>query len=221
MDMPSDLEGYFARVSRGEYSDLDELELNLLGRVEAELFTEDFEFHPVVMQLDGLVLDDPGTSNHHVLIGRAPLEGQVLFLTHDGGSRVVFASLAEFLAAADKARAEGTVLPETHPLISPLVLDQACLSELIETLLEEDETDAVLALIPSMDLCDVKLLGKLVAHEDFLLGELVALEIAKRPVEVLEGVAIQCAAHRHPQVSRAGARALAAIRALGGRQKTA
>lgn len=221
MDLPSDLEGYFARVSQGAYSDVDELELNLLGRVEAELFTEDFEFHPVVMHLDGLVLDDPGTSNHHVLLGRAPLEGQVLFLTHDGGSRVVFASLAEFLAAADKVLADRTVFPETHPLLSPQAGDQACLSELIETLLEEDETDAVLALIPSMDLCDLKLLAKLVVHEDFLLGELVALEITKRPVAALEGVAIQCAAHRHPQVSRAGARALAAIRAVAARQKSA
>jgi hypothetical protein len=221
MGTQSDLEGYFAHLASGAYSDIDELELNLLNRVEAELFTEDFEFHPIVMHLDALVLDDPGTSNHHVLLDRAPFEGQVLFLTHDGGTRVVFASITEFLAAADRAIAEKIVLPETHPAASPRVADQVCLSELIQTLLDEDETDVVLALIPSMDLSDLALLGKLATHEDYFLGELVALEIAKRPAAALENVAHQCAAQRPPQVAQAGHRALRAIRALTAPQKTA
>lgn len=221
MDTSSNLEDYFARLADSAYADLDDFELNLLGQVEAELFTENFEFHPLVMQLDGLVLDDPGTSNHHVLLGRAPFEGQVLFLAHDGGCRVVFASLDEFLKAADRAVREKIVLPETHPVLSPVVGDQACLGELIDTLLEEEEIDVVLALIPSLDLQNLTLLARLAAHEDFLIAEMLAIEIAKRPHTCLADVAAQCAAHPHKQAAQAGTRALAAIRAAVARQKSA
>lgn len=214
MDMAHEVDRYFAHIAGGAYADADDLQLNLLGRTEAELFSEDFEFHPIVMGLDGLVLDDPGTSNHHVLLGRSPLEGQVLYLMHDGESRVVFASLEEFLAAADRALAGNVVLPEIHPVISPRPADQACLTELVDTLLAGDEIDVVLALIPSLDLADTAVLGQLVAHEDFLLGEMVALEIIKRPDPALLEVARLCASHAHPQVARAGERALRAIRTL-------
>jgi len=214
MDMAHEVDRYFAHIASGTYADVDDLQLNLLGRTEAELFSEDFEFHPVVMVLDALVLDDPGTSNHHVLLGRSPLEGQVLYLMHDGESRVVFASLEEFLAAADRALAENLVLPEIHPVISPRPADQECLRELVDTLLAGDEIEVVLALIPSLELDDATQLRQLVAHEDFLLGEMVALEIIKRPDALLQELAGLCAAHPHPQVARAGERALRAIRTL-------
>ena len=213
MMLESDIEAYFAKVSTGAYSGLDELELNLLERTAAQSLTEDFSFHPLVRLLDGLLLDDPDTSNHHVLLRRHPFEGHVLYLAHDGDSRIVFPSLARLLDAADEAKKEELFLPELHPEVSPHAMDQAAVSQLVRSLVEgeEEEINAALALIPSMDLSDTDLLAMLAAHEDFYVGEAVGEAIAKRPSGALRPVALLCSKHPHPQAARAGVKALRAI----------
>ncbi len=156
------------------------------------------------------MLDDPNTSNHHILLRRPPVNGQILYLAHDDNSRIVFSSLAEFLACAERAKIENLSIPELHPPISPVAPDQAELSNAIRTLIAEDQVDVVLALVPSMDLSDNALLAELLGHDDFFLGEAVAEAIRTRPSVALAALARQCAEHPHPQVARAGQRALAA-----------
>jgi hypothetical protein len=213
MKSESDVEAYFARVSTGTYSRLHQLEINLLEQTAAQSLTEDFSFHPLVRHLDGLLLDDPSTSNHHVLLRRHPFEGHVLYLAHDDNSRIVFPSLARLLDAADEAKASGLFLAELHPSLSPNVVDQAAVSHLVRSLVDgaEEEVDAALALIPSMDLSDIDLLVKLAEHEDFYVSEAVGAEIAKRPSGTLRSVALLCTRHTHPQAAQSGAKALRAI----------
>jgi hypothetical protein len=213
MELPATIDAYFEIVSKGEHSDLYQVELNLLGRVAAQSLTEAFSFHPLVRVLDGLVLDDPNTSNHHILLRRRPFQGHVLYLAHDNNSRVVFSSLAELLHAADAAKASGQFLPELHPLVSPHGMDQKAVSLLVRSLVEgaDEGIDVALALIPSMDLSDKDLLAELVVHEDFFVGEAVGDEIAKRPSSALRQVALLCSKHSHPQAAQAGAKALRAI----------
>lgn len=187
------------------------LELNLLDRAGADDWTARLRGHPIVDRLDGLVLDDPETSDHHVLLRRAPFNGCVLHLAHDDDSRVVFASLADWWRAVHEAGRQQVPLPELHPRLSPLPTDQAALSRLIAGLVEADEIDVALALIPSMDLGDTALLEALAVHEDFFLGETVAEEIAKRPSAALRDIARLCSQHPHVQARKAGARALHAI----------
>lgn len=206
------IHAYFDAVSKGTYSDLYRVEVNLLGPAEAESLTKKFSSHPLVRELDGLVLDDPNTSNHHILLRRYPFEGHVLYLSHDDNSRIVYASLLEFLGAADEAKASSQFLPELHPVVSPHGMDQEALSRLVCGLVETEEgIEVALALIPSMDLSDIDLLANLAKHEDFFVGEAVGEEIAKRPSDTLRQAALLCSKHPHPQTARAGAKALRAI----------
>lgn len=211
MTTEDELEAYFTRVAGGAYSGLLRLGLNLLTPARVGALTRRFSSHPSVCHLDGLVLDDPETSDHHVLLRQAPFAGQVLFLAHDGDSRVVFASLAAFLDAADEAKVHGVALEALHPRVSPRPAAQSEVSRFIADLLDQGEADVALMLMASMDLADTALLTRLVSHQDFLLGEAVALEIAKRPSPALKPVAALCAAHSHPQVARAGALAWQAV----------
>lgn len=213
MTSDASVDEYFSKVASGGYSELPELELNLLERASAEWLTGKFAFHPLVRYFNGLVLDDPNTSNHHVLIRVHPFSGQVLYLAHDDDCRVVFSSLAELLAAADAAKLGGRSLPEVHPRNAPPVADQPAISNLVRKLVAgtEDELAVALAVIPSMDLTDVALLAELAAHEDFFVAEAVGTEIAKRPARALESVAVLCSRHPHIQAARAGADAVRAV----------
>lgn len=219
MELQASIDAYFEIVSKDEHSGLYQIELNLLGRVAVQSLTETFSFHPLVRDLDGLVLDDPNTSNHHILLRRHPFEGHVLYLAHDGNSKIVFPSLADFLCAADAAKASGQLLSELHPLVSPHEMDQKAVSHLVRSLVQgtDEGVSVALALIPSMDLSDIDLLAELVQHEDFFVGEAVGEAIAQRPSSVLREVALLCSKHPHPQAARAGAKALLAIGGVSSR----
>ena len=187
----------------------------LLTAEQAVQWTRSVRGHPIVETLDGVVLDDVETSNHHVYVKAAPLKGAVFFLCHDGDSRIVYASLAEFLSAAIHARSDGQLLEDQHPPRSPIAPDQAGLSEWIRQLLMLDNGDELVPLfVPSLDLSDRLLLRELAGENNFFIVESVAREIAARPTPQLTEIAELCTQHRHPQASGAGKMALAAIQAL-------
>jgi hypothetical protein len=218
-EAPADLAAYFDRIKNGCYAEHREVELNLLPIHEAVGLTNQFrEFQPVVQALDGFILDDAETSNYHVYLNHRSLKGTILYLDHDGDTRIVFASLDDLLAAADTAIESGPSLRGFHPIISPLAKDQECLSELIgqqQSLDSEDATSVMTAIIPSMDMRDLELLRRLAQAPDFFLGEAVAIEISKRPSPELREVAELCAAHGHFQAAQAGRRALAQLAKRG------
>lgn len=119
MNFQSVIASYFDVISTGNYSNLHQIDLNLLELAASESLTEDFLFHPLIHTFDGLVLDDADTSNHHILLCRSPFEGYILYLSHDDRSKIVFSSLVELLNAADKAKITNKPLSELHPLVSP------------------------------------------------------------------------------------------------------
>lgn len=209
-----DLALYFAAVGSGDYSELWDVEVNLFDLEQSEKWTQDFSFHPIIQAFDGRVLDDPNTSNHHIYLNHAVLMGCVLFLSHDGDTRIVYSTLVDFLGAADAAKQEKHILSEIHPSCSPILKDQVALSGLILDFFENGDAGneaAVLALIPSMDLRDEVLLTRLVLDSNFFFGEAVAIEIEKRPTNHLLQIAELCFGHEHIQVRNAGHKALAAI----------
>lgn len=204
------LRGYFDELAR-----IDREGTALLSPDEVMAQTALFAYHPAIRQLGGHVLDDADTSNHHVLLAAPPLAGSVLFLSHDGDTRVVFDAVSAFMEAVRTARERDIDVPDLHPAVSPPASDQQGLGTFIRSLLESgDATELVVALVPSLDLRDTGLLVQLAEDEDFYLGEAVALEIAKRPSAGLLPVAERCAAHPHPQVAQAGEQAVRRIRAL-------
>ncbi|WP_426162736.1 hypothetical protein ACN9MY_22230 [Pseudoduganella sp. R-31] len=214
--LPPELDRYFP-VLNGDYSERWDIGINLLDRVHAEKCTCAIASHPVVRVLNGIVLDDPNTSDHHIYLNHPALKGSVLFLSHDGDSRVVFASLAEFMDFVGKAKREGLWFSDLHPSRSTIVEDQVALSQLITDLLDNSDPEieaAVLAIIPSMDLRDERLLSRLASDSNFFYGEAVAREIEKRPAPYLMRLAERCAQHEHIQVRQAWNRAVAAIREL-------
>ncbi len=218
-EIPADLEAYFDRIKNGRYAKRRDIELNLLPVHEAVELTHKFrDLLALVQTLRGFILDDAETSNYHVYLDHPSLDGAVLYLNHDGDTQVVFASLDDFLAAADAAIGSGHDLRGYHPLICPLAKDQECLSELVRQQLNLEDgygTDVITAIIPSMDLRDLKLLRHLAQDPDFFLSEAVAIEISKRPSAELREVAELCAAHAHFQAAEAGRRALDELAARG------
>ncbi len=213
MNRAAELDAYFERVGNARYAGHLRNEVNLLDRTNAKKMSDLLSEHPTIQLLGGVVLDDPDTSNHHIFATRSPVAGQVLFLSHDGDTRIVFASLDEFVDAAERAVNEGRWLTDLHPLCSPLTPDQKGLAELIRHLcLGNGDEDTALELIPSLDLSDVDLLEYLAAAPNFFLAEAVAVEIAKRPRKDLLSVAELCSAHPHPQAASAGNEAVRAIR---------
>ena len=188
---------------------------HLLTAEQATQWTRSVRAHPILEALDGVILDDVETSNHHVYVNAGPLKGAVFFLCHDGDSRIVYASLAEYLSAAIRARSEGQLLEDEHPPRSSIAHDQAGLSKWIRQLLTSDNCDELVPLfVPSLDLSDSLLLRELAGHNDFFIAESVAQEIAVRPTLQLKEIAELCAEHRHPQAANAGKMALAAIHSL-------
>ena len=201
-----------------EYSDqLQGADWTSSSLFDAETVVEQsklFAFHPAVQELHGYVLDDENTSNHHFLITAEPLTGSVFFLSHDGDSRVVFESAADFLHSVYKAQAEGLSVTDLHPPLSPVAKDQTALANFIYALLRRECNDLVASLVPSLNLEDLSLLQLLASDAYFFLGEAVAMEIEKRPSKALLPIAVTCVDHVHPQVSVAGSRAVRRIQQL-------
>lgn len=213
-----ELARHFSVVENGGYSELWNVEVNLLNKFQAQESTFDLAPHPILQAFDGVVLDDPNTSNYHIYLNHAVLKGSVLFLSHDGDTRLVYSSIAEFMSAVDKAKLEETWLADLHPTSSPITPNQGALSQLISACLDQgnDEGEAaVLALIPSMDLKDEPLLMRLASARNFFFGEAVANAIVKRPSADLLSVAECCTRHGHIQVRNAGRRALEVVKSSG------
>jgi len=218
--VPQALADYFDEVARRSVTGKFAQGLNLLAAKEAVKLTRMFlEFHPVIQALGGFVLDDPGTSDHHFYLNQSPLKGAVLFLSHDGDTRVVYRSLVEFVEFSQRADDFGQPLEDMHPAQSPLAEDQAALSLFAGQLLDDGEQGEILtAVIPSLDLDDNSLLQRLAVDEDFYLGEALASEIEKRPSIALLEVAELCARHPHGQAAGAGRRACSAIKRLAAKR---
>jgi hypothetical protein len=217
--VPDDLSAYFTRIADGSFSDHDDVEVNLLAIAEAVRWTNDFrDFHPLVQTLGGVILDDPNTSNHHVYLSQPVFNGAVLFLDHDGDTRIVFRNLPEFLDAARRSIDDEVELRTYHPKGGILIDDQTGLNRLIAELYAEnndgDGTDVVLALIYSSNLIADGLYERMANDDDFYIAEAIGDTIAHRPRPTLESLAVACRNHSHPQASRAGERAMAAIKAL-------
>lgn len=202
------IDSYFARVAQGRYTKQHEAEVNLLPRAKALALTKEFDYHHVIQALDGLLLDDPDTSDHHFLARCAPLAGMVFYLSIRGSARAVFPDLEAFLAATDTAINEQSPLSELHPRLAPRAEGQQGLEKLIAYGLEEDRPEIITALIACMDFVDVDWLECLATHPDFFIAETIADEICLRPSAALRPVAQQCAQSSHAQVRRAGERAL-------------
>ncbi|BBB68370.1 hypothetical protein UNDYM_4117 [Undibacterium sp. YM2] len=212
MQFSSDLLAYFEEIQLGDYRHHTEAGIHLLNRDEAISVTGLMQYHPLVGGLQGIVLDDPNTSNHHVYLIEPPFSGYVLYLAHDGGTRIMFSSLNDFLQTVEQAIAQGEDIHDLHPKCSPVVANQAALCALIEKDFALNLDNALtLACIPSLDLTNFSLLHQLVNSDDFFLGDAVALEICKRPAENLRTIAELCSKHAHAQAAKMGQRALSAI----------
>ncbi|CAM4385281.1 hypothetical protein [Kerstersia similis] len=197
---------YFQRIADWEAG---RRTLGLLTQQDAATQTEQFRsFHPLVRELQGIILDDPDTSSHHIVLGCSALQGAVLFLTHDGDSRMVYGDIEHFLSAARQACAAGEMLDEVAPDQAWVAADQPALRQLCQQLLDTPEAEEVLpALIPSLDLTDAQALSLLVRDEDIYVPEALCREIAARPAAHLMPVVTRCEKHPHLMVQQAAARA--------------
>lgn len=206
------LETYFQTIEELPEAD----DLGLLDMMKSIEQTEEFRsFHPVVRELKGFILDDAGTSNHHVFIGQSPLVGAVLHLSHDGDSRVVFACVESFMQAAKRAAADEAEIEDEHPEHAWVANDQAKLKELISSLrASPDSEDILTVLVPSLELSDIDFLTSLMEEDGFYIAEAVCNEIVLRPKAHLLPIARKGEEHPHPVVREAAAKARERIATL-------
>jgi hypothetical protein len=126
--------------------------------------------------------------------------------------------LPEFLDAARCSIDDDVDLRTYHPKGGILIDDQTGLNRLIADLYDENNDgvgkDVVLALISSSNLIADGLYERMANDDDFYIAEAIGDTIAHRPRPTLESLAMVCRNHSHPQASRAGERAMAAIKAL-------
>jgi len=179
--------------------------------------------HPLMSMLGALVLDESHTSNYHVYLANPPLQGCIMYLSHDGDTRVVYDSPQSLLTAirvgqggvADKTN---ILMRDPDALCSPIVADQTGLARFIEATIDHDDVDMILpVVIGCLELKDTALQRDLATHTDFFVAEALGDAIEKRPTPDLLELADLCAAHPHRQAANAGRRAVQAIRRLNGK----
>jgi hypothetical protein len=165
-------------------------------------------FHPAVRNLCGIVVDDPGTSDHHVVLCRGAVKGTVLYLAHDGDSRIVFDNIGSFLKAARRAADADGFIDDEHPALAWVADDQTALRHLIVSLRSGPRYgDTVPVLIPSLDLADLDFLSTLIRDDDFYVAEAVCRQIVVRPAAQLMPIVELGQVHAHWMVRNASTQA--------------
>ncbi len=212
--IPDDLQQYFLRLEANEDRYCSG-RLGLFPPKTSAQQTESYQsFHPLCESLRMIALDDANTSNVHCYVPELPIPGSVFYLCHDGDSRIVFASLREYLDAADLAlNSDGWITDyhSTTPLLSP---HQPELNNLIKEVRDQADGSTVAPLIAASDLQDFALMAELAQDSDFYLGEAIAEQIqALRDISLLPLAEI-CAKHPHIQVNRRGKAAVKMLRSL-------
>ena len=210
---PDDLVAHFS----GDYFPNDrELAINILRLDEALKYTEGIQEHAVLGRPFGLIaLDDANNSNPFCYITKGPTRGSILYLCHDGESRITFSSLRDFIAAIEVAIAERTWIEELRPDATLSALDSDAVAEYVARLLENgDHTEEICVLIPLLNTSKLKLMESLAKHHDFFIREGVAHQIAANPNVALLDFCNLLATDKHPQVARPGQQALAAVKRL-------
>lgn len=203
---PAELVSHFEGVAAAE------VHPPLLSLAEAIATTEEFRaFHDLAAALGLVFLDDENTSNYHAYITTGPLAGNVLYLSHDGQTRVVFPSLADYMDAVRSAQVQNVGLYEFHPQVPVPAHNQSLLAERIDTLIEEDDEAELLVLIASWDGSHHSLLDKLIRHRNFFVAEAAGDAMANAPRPELLPYARVLSEHDHSQAANAGRRAVAAI----------
>ncbi|HEX7645434.1 MAG TPA: hypothetical protein VF472_24800 [Burkholderiaceae bacterium] len=213
--VPADLLAYFGELTsdtfiRSGANDKGEL---LSASAAAALTQLLAEAHPLMGMLGALVLDETDTSSYHVYLAAPPLQGCILYLSHDGETRIVYDTPQRFLAAVIEANTAD--LEELHPPCPPTVADQTGLTKFIDANLDHDDADMILTVaIGCLELKDTSLMRRLATHADFFVAEALGDAIEKRPAPELLALAELCASHKHAQAANAGRRACQTIRRL-------
>lgn len=214
--VPTDLEAYF-KLQRDE--PITGRYLNFPCESECVKSTKHFlEFEPLIIATKAVYLDDPNTSNHHFYLPDLPLAGSILYLDHDGDTRIVFRSLQEMISAARVASEKDCFLDELHADRVFLAENQdrlnATITRIYKSLDEGDHDAALLLFVASSDFSDARFFETLAADDNFYYGEAIAKSILARPDPRLLSIAEVCQAHNHPQVASPGDKAVKAIRNL-------
>ena len=212
-----DLKRYFANIASGQFTGHSRTAgLNLLAPASVAKQTTEFrDFHPLVRELDLLLLDDPNTSDYHCYVPDLPSPGTVLFISHDGHQpKIVFSSLDELLVAANQARETGVWLEELHQKLTTECPAQERLDGLIRQLFDEnvEEAEGVLHFLIShsnLNLTDAFV--EIASDPDFNFGETIANRILEIPSKFLLPIANACTKNPSQNVAEAGERAVAAI----------
>jgi hypothetical protein len=199
------LQSYFSSLETTKSALVADAAIGLLPLARSFELSQEFRsFHPLIKSLAGIILDDAGTSDHHVLVCVAPLKGLVFHLAHDGDSRIVFENLDAFVAAAERAKETDDYVSDEHPEDPFVADDQVALRNFLSFLRSQDDFDqTVPALVSSLDFSQPEFLIALIG-DDMAIGEAVALEIAARPAPGLLPVAEFCERHPHIILRQAG-----------------
>ncbi len=205
-DLSNKLEAYFATITVRR--DLAQTFGLLAAQSVLQKTLEFRSFHSLVRGLEGIVLDDPGTSDHHVILCVSAVRGAVLYLSHDGTTRIVFKDLDSFWEAINRAADKDEFVEDEHPTMAWVAQDQAGLQGLISKLRSDPAYEEIgPALVPSLSLEDTDFLMGLVDQNSVYIPEAVCREVEARPAAHLLPLIERAEAHPHWMVRNAAIRA--------------
>ena len=207
---PDDLVGHFA----GDHFPTDlELSINILRLPSAIEYTAGIHRHTILGVPFGLVaLEDANNSNPYCYVTKGPTRGSVMYLCHDGDSRIAFSSLRDFMAAIETAITNRTWIDDLPRDETLAGLDRIAIVGHATRLAEADgAAEEICVLVPLIPTTEVGLMNILSQHTDFFVREAVAERLAANPNVALLAAAERLAADQHPQVARPGKRALSAV----------
>jgi hypothetical protein len=207
---PDDLVSHFA----GDCFPNDpELSINILSLPSAINYTAGIHRHAILGAPFGLIaLEDANNSNPYCYVTKGPTAGSVMYLCHDGDSRIAFSSLRGFMAAIDTAIANRTRIDDLPRDPALAGLDRSDIVAHVARLAEGNGAiEEICVLVPLLSTTEAGLVNVLSQHPDFFVREVVAHLLVAYPNIDLFVAAERLAADPHPQVARPGKRALSAV----------
>jgi hypothetical protein len=213
-EAPPDLVAFYS----GERPTQPSLRVNFLPLEGAIAYTQALHSSPVPKRLGVFALDDANDSNPYCYIARGPARGMILHLSHDPEPEIKFPTINSFLQAVRDLVAENEDIDCLSPSANLAPSDPQLLEREILALLADDTEDNTFLLclyIPLLDSSRSDLFRQLCEHPDFFVREATARYIAKQPATDLRAIGEALAGDQHPQVARAGAAAVNAIRRIG------
>ncbi len=161
-----------------------------------------------------VILDDSNTSDHHCYISKGPAEGMIMSLLHDGEPEIAFDSLSKYLKEMRRLIREEEFIDEIVTDVQIEETKQDSIEAFVLENISQISPEELYAYISLIRTSNIRLIQSLASHEDFVVREFTARQLARSPNLDALNIAEALSVDESGQVANAGMRAVDAIKRL-------